>query len=154
MNHRTLIGVLGLPINDQGKFLLALRNDPHRPRYHRKWEIVGGGLEFGETFEACLEREMLEEIGVKPKILFPYPIILTKQRQRSLSQQLVLACYLVSLNDQVPTPNHEEILDLGWFSLEEAKRLDSLDLTIPFLRKAYEIHMQILPKTCYNTSIR
>ena len=141
MKNKVIVGVLGLPINNKGEYLLALRNDPGRPKSHNKWEIVGGGLEYGESFEECLAREFEEEIGITPKILFPYPIIFTKKRNDKQNSVLVLACYLVSIGKKQPVPNHEEILDVKWFSPQLLQKLDSLDLTNEFVHEIEQIRI-------------
>jgi 8-oxo-dGTP pyrophosphatase MutT (NUDIX family) len=141
MPHNITIGVLGLPINKNGEYLLALRNDPNNSKTHNKWELIGGGLEFGESFEDCLHREVREEIGVKPNLLFPYPIIFTKKRTTKHRSQLILATYLVSIGDQLPNPNHHEILEVKWFFPQLLHQLESLDLTTEFIAEAEKIRM-------------
>src|SRR3989344_3979737 len=74
MRHKQIIAALGIIINDEGQFLITLRNDPDNPRAHHKWEIPGGGVEDGETFEQAVIREVKEEIGVVIELL-PYPSI-------------------------------------------------------------------------------
>ena len=46
-----------------GKVLIAQRKRGNA--LAGKWEFPGGKLEPGETSEACLRRELLEEFGVK-----------------------------------------------------------------------------------------
>lgn len=46
-----------LVFDDQGRLLVG-RNE------ESGYEIPGGGWEFGESHEACLRREVLEELGV------------------------------------------------------------------------------------------
>jgi len=43
-----------------GRFLMAKRNENCRDEYGR-WDIGGGGLDFGETLETALAREIKEE---------------------------------------------------------------------------------------------
>ena len=33
-----------------------------------QWEFVGGGLDFGETPEECLKREIMEEAGLEVSV--------------------------------------------------------------------------------------
>ncbi len=52
-----------------GKMLSALRNDPHRPDFHRKWELPGGRVELGENIAGNLVREIKEETGYDVEIV-------------------------------------------------------------------------------------
>lgn len=53
-----------------GKFLLVKRSDNARGE-HSYWEFPGGRLEFGETPEEALNRELKEETGLSAKIIRP-----------------------------------------------------------------------------------
>jgi 8-oxo-dGTP diphosphatase len=48
-----------------GEVLLA-RRSAHRKSYANLWSFPGGHVEAGETLEQALDREMTEEIGVRP----------------------------------------------------------------------------------------
>ena len=51
-------------VNDEKRVLLLLRDDFPHLRYPGRWDIPGGGVEADETPDACIVREMQEEIGV------------------------------------------------------------------------------------------
>jgi 8-oxo-dGTP diphosphatase len=49
-------------LEKNGRILIARRK--HGDRLADKWEFPGGKLEEGETPEACLRRELQEELGI------------------------------------------------------------------------------------------
>lgn len=53
-------------IEKDGKILIAQRRQGDT--LAGKWEFPGGKIEPGETPEACLERELMEEFGVETRI--------------------------------------------------------------------------------------
>jgi mutator protein MutT len=63
------IGVgAGAIIQDgQGRLFLARRADGARNE-HGRWEFPGGAVEFGETLEHALKREIYEEFGIEIQV--------------------------------------------------------------------------------------
>ncbi len=61
------VGVGALIFNDEGKIFLTLRG-PKAKNERGKWEIPGGAVEFGETFEQAIVREIFEEHGIHIKV--------------------------------------------------------------------------------------
>ena len=65
MNKELRIGVgIGVFVWKDGKFLIGKRRGSHG---HDTWSIPGGHLEFGESWETCAAREVMEETGLKIK---------------------------------------------------------------------------------------
>jgi len=140
MTKITFIGVLGLVINKKGQYLLTRRNDPKNRRTDGKWQLPGGGLEFGETVEQALAREMEEELKVSVRILYPYPIVRTHVYDKPGKKlQVVLLTYVVDIGGQTPKIGNFETRELGWFSPPQAQKLDYLPLTIEFINEAEKI---------------
>ena len=62
---RTIDVAAGIIQREDGKILLARRKPgSHLAGY---WEFPGGKIEEGESPEECLERELLEELGIVTK---------------------------------------------------------------------------------------
>jgi len=58
---RPIVGVGAVVLDDHNRVLLAKR--AHEP-LKGEWSLPGGGVEVGETLEAAIAREVLEETGV------------------------------------------------------------------------------------------
>ena len=69
MNNKPSVGLGVLIFNHKNEILLGKRINSHGDS---TWGPPGGHLEFGESFEDCAIREVLEETGLKihsPKFL-------------------------------------------------------------------------------------
>jgi 8-oxo-dGTP pyrophosphatase MutT (NUDIX family) len=146
--QKIIVAALGLPASEDGKkVLLTQRHAPGNPAWHLKWQLAGGGVEFGETMEEAVAREMMEELHVEAKIIHPYPIVKTSiwyadESDEHMDTHVILIAYLVTIADQVPDLDHDpdwETAAFGWFTLEEARRLDCLPLTIPAVEEAFAL---------------
>jgi len=60
MNPQPRIGI-GVIVIDGNKVILGKRKNAHGDG---SWSFPGGHLEFGESFESCARREVLEETGL------------------------------------------------------------------------------------------
>jgi 8-oxo-dGTP diphosphatase len=61
LSPKFVVGVSGVLLDEQDRILL-LR---HTYRGDTPWGLPGGGLKAGESLEECLQREFLEETGMR-----------------------------------------------------------------------------------------
>lgn len=62
MNNYPKIGIGVMILNEQGKILMGKRKGSHG---EGEWAFPGGHLEYSETFEKCIKREVYEECGIE-----------------------------------------------------------------------------------------
>ncbi len=134
-NQKIVIGVMGITFrqkNNKLEFLLSQRHQPDRPLWHHKWQLIGGGMEFGETPEQTLAREFQEEAKVSVSIKYPYPIVKTstwyaKTAKSSTNSHVCLITYIVSTDDQTPDwGNDDETEKMDWLTIDQIAQLDTL----------------------------
>lgn len=89
-------------------------------KWRGAWGVPGGKVEYGETLEAALHREFLEETGLT---ISGSRWVQTQEAVRSSEfhkdSHMLLFDYLADTSGQDVTPN-EEIVQWAWVSLEEA----------------------------------
>jgi NAD+ diphosphatase len=93
----------------EDKLLLA-----HNKQFpNRMYSVIAGFLEYGETFEDCVKREVYEEVGIKIKNIkyygsqpWPYP------------NSMMIGFIAEYLDGEIKVDG-EEIIHADWFSKEE-----------------------------------
>ena len=115
MNPTHLVSVAALVTNDEGKILLV--NSPWRG-----WEYPGGLIEPGESFEAALKREILEESGVEIEITGFVGIC------KNVARDIVNIDFTARYTGGELTTS-EESTEVGWFAPEKAMEMITFPLT-------------------------
>jgi 8-oxo-dGTP diphosphatase len=124
-------------IRKDGKYLLTKRaeGDPEDPHSsYGSWQIPGGGLEFGESVEECLQREVQEELGIEVTRISMLNQIFHQVRNNWHGIFITFVCEMKDPNVQIKINN--EASDYGWFTIEDIKNLVSLPLTEEIINAA------------------
>ncbi len=113
-DNRPKVG-LGVFIKKDNKFLFGQRLNVHG---QGTWCVPGGHLEFGESWEECVERETAEEAGLKIKNI--HFLTITNDVFKAENKHYV-TIYMRSDwkhgKPEVLEPN--KIVKWGWFSLDQ-----------------------------------
>ena len=128
MHNKQITIVVGVIRNEKGEILLARRHQPELKSAHGKWEFPGGGIEFRETPEDALIREIREETGVNAEIVRLLPKIFSEtQEQKDGSEWQILICTYECeiLSGELKAGLQEEIAELKFFSTKEISKLDA-----------------------------
>ncbi|AJZ86450.2 NUDIX domain-containing protein [Streptomyces sp. AgN23] len=130
------MSVAGVIVDDAGRALLIKRRD------NGKWEPPGGVLEREETIPDALQREVLEETGIK--IALPATLTGVYKNMTGLIVSLVFRCEAL---DGTPTTG-AETRALRWATRDEVtgladeayaiRVLDALDNTSPPAIRAHD----------------
>lgn len=116
----------GAIIYKQGKILLQKRQDDG------KWALHGGSMELGETQLQTLERELKEEINIRPVNPELMGIYTGKDFYYEYPNEDkiydVLCIFLVQEYEGELQKDNEEVIELKWFDLENLpKEIHSSD---------------------------
>jgi phosphoglycolate phosphatase len=118
----------GVPLSTVGALIFNSKNEALMIRTHKwsnLWGIPGGKIKFGETSEAALRREILEETSLKIsdiQFALVQDCIHSKEFYRDAHFVLLnYTCRCVGKNPQVKL--NEEGREFRWLKLAEAKRL-------------------------------
>lgn len=108
MEKRTIFVFKGVVFDKENRILIDNRKEEILEDANGKWEVPGGKLEFGETPEEAVKRELLEETGynVEVKTIIPYSKTSMWEYSTHL-QHTVLFFYICELKDK----KHIEIED-------------------------------------------
>lgn len=118
-------------IQDQGKILLAQRKE--NSDQGLKWEFPGGKLEFGETPEQCLKREIQEELDIEIGIEGIFQVV----SHIYGDSQVILLCYLCHYGKGILKP--KECQDYCWVEKKDLLTYDLAPADIPVARQLAKI---------------
>ena len=122
--NKNIVVPVGVVVKE-GKILLAKRYDPHNPEFHGKWELPGGLMEFDETMEENVVRELLEETNFKTEVVKKIDYIHLDQRKtQDFQYQVFLIPYLCKVIEKQGEFNDAEIIEIIWIDPDDYVNYD------------------------------
>jgi mutator protein MutT len=114
-----IVGAPAIIINEKGEILLGKRNGV--VFYNGFWGLPGGIVEYGETIDKAIKRELKEELNVEIKILkYGKPKMNLPNKECPL-QTLDVPVYCKIIKNK-PTAK-SETSKISWFSPKKIKKL-------------------------------
>ncbi len=117
--------------------LLARRHQPSLPEAHLKWELPGGRVEFGESPEEAIEREIREELGIDIEVdhLLPHVQSNIYHRANGTTIHTVVLAFesVLPRGSQNPKPNDPAVSEVRWIALPDLPKYDTLPGTERFI---------------------
>jgi 8-oxo-dGTP diphosphatase len=110
------VGAGAIIFNKNGALFLAKRAKEARNEKY-KWEFPGGGVEFGDTLEKALVREVREEYGFVIEVVHLLEVvdhILAEENQPCVSPTYL--CIYRNGKPRIMEPHKCE--EIGWFCLD------------------------------------
>lgn len=115
------VGVGAAIFDVDGKLFITKRGEKAKNE-RGKWEIPGGSVEFGETFEQAIKREVMEELGIEIEVLDLLGIcdhLIPDEHQHWVAPTFL--CRIAKSKPKILEP--EKCAEIGWFTIEEAEKL-------------------------------
>lgn len=119
-------------INEQNQILIARR--PAHKALPLKWEFPGGKVEKNESFEACIIREIKEELNLD---IVPINYIGEESFQYDYAN-VTLHLYTGKIISNLPMQLNVHI-EARWVNVQELSQYDFPALDLPFLKKLENI---------------
>ena len=132
---------LGCVIKD-GKVLMIQRNEEECPEAHLKWELPGGKVNFDETPQKSVERELYEETGVKVKVNNLLPNVQVNYWEYPCGrQQTLVFCFVCEFMEENPVDKDHQVGKITWVPLEKVEKLETLPGIKNFIKLYQEIEI-------------
>lgn len=141
MEKKTIFVFKGIVFNENNEILIDNRKEKKLESADGKWELPGGKIEFGESPEEAVKREVYEETGynVKVKQIIPYTNVSVWEYKECMQHTIVFS-YICELNSN----SHTEMIDKGineykWINYSEIEKYNFL----PGAKEAIESAIKI-----------
>ncbi len=129
-DHHSLHAAVAV-IERRGRILICQRH--FHDSFGGYWEFPGGKREVGETWEACLRREVLEEVGVTLRGIRPYDTMRHEFEDGIVSFK-VFRCTIAG-----GTPKPLDSMMLRWVRIQNLRRYRFPPANQPVLKRLMQM---------------
>jgi 8-oxo-dGTP diphosphatase len=131
-----IIGVGAIIINKKKEILLTQRREPVLKMWDKKWGIPGGHLEFGESPEKRLRKEMREELNIRIKIVQHTPFVVSKTLNLGIVRfHGLFLGYLCTIISGIPKISNNENYDFQWIKPKSINYKKCIPTTSEFIHQ-------------------
>lgn len=124
--NRQITVFVGLVVKED-KILIVKRSEPELKAVHLKWEFPGGKVDFGETPEEAVVREIKEETGVTARVKRLLPIAQTVYWDYEWgTQQTLLFAYECGFVNEEKRISDHHVEETRWVNIEDFIKYESL----------------------------
>lgn len=123
-------------LNGQHEVLL-LKRSQYSDRRAGEWELVGGGVENGESPERAASREIMEETGLMVPITTQDLVFAQTRALKDTGVNVIWLTYVARSSDDSVSLS-EEHTDYCWVTIERALSTVMYDIQLAALRHAAE----------------
>ncbi|WP_258097384.1 (deoxy)nucleoside triphosphate pyrophosphohydrolase [Marinoscillum pacificum] len=114
-------------IIQNGQLLAAQRKE--NDRHPLKWELPGGKVEAGESYSACIQRELMEELDIQ--------VIVVNELNSTIHHYPDLSLKLIPLQCEIVDGSPKALIhkEICWIGFKDIWALDWAEADIPILKK-------------------
>lgn len=137
--HQIKVVGLGITFNNKKEILMTQRNAPDKSYAHKKWQLPGGMVEFGEDPANTATREIKEETGITIAVDRKQAFVVSHVFDESNTNVILIAYKALFVSGAIDVSQDEQTGDAKWMKYSEIDFSKCLPKTKELIDKAMEV---------------